>query len=77
MGVGNSSSGRLKAKTIKGIPKKEGLSNWSKKFTTMVTVMSEAWMLLWPQGLVRSGIYGLKLSVGGWLERLVMRKIGW
>ena len=38
-GVGNKIHGRRRARAIRGIPRKVGLINWSKKLSAMVSLM--------------------------------------
>lgn len=52
-GVGKRIQGRLRARAIRGIPKNEGLMNWSKKLSVMVRFRALFWVFLCFEGWVR------------------------
>lgn len=60
-GVGKRIQGKLRARAIRGIPKNEGLINWSKKLNVMVRFRVLFWVFRCFEGWVRWGKCGLKL----------------
>ena len=43
-GVGKRIQGRLRARAIRGIPRKTGVANWSKKLSVMVSFRQLSWL---------------------------------
>ena len=62
-GVGNSTHGSAIAMAMSGIPRKDGLANWSKKLTIMVSFRAQFYVSLRLLGLVRLVLY----DSGFWL----------
>lgn len=63
-GVGNRTQGSAIAIAISGIPKKDGLANWSKKLAIMVNLKAQFCVLLHLLGPAHWVKYDLRLWLG-------------
>ncbi|KIA89456.1 hypothetical protein OA88_23055 [Flavobacterium sp. JRM] len=63
-GVGSNTQGSAIATAMSGIPRKEGLANWSKKLVIMVSFRSQFYVFLHLLGLVHWVLDDLRFWLG-------------